>query len=78
LSLAYNRVAGAAATEIKGRDMDFSGGFFFWAPVTVLIDGGYDETFTNQVGYTRIDGSMTITGGLVRVRNLKIFSSTPP
>jgi len=77
LPWAFNNVADTA-NVIQARDVDFTGNFVYGQLADTLLDGGYDSTFITQGGFSRIDGSLKVRSGLLRVKNIKVYSSTPP
>ncbi len=60
LAAAYN--AATAGSDIKGKTMTFIEDLLLGRGISFRLLGGYDGTFTNQTGYTTIDGTVTLKG----------------
>ena len=63
---AYNGITGSSET-IKMKVGELNEDLFFDEVVTVLLKGGYDDSFGNDAGYTKIKGIVRILHGKVIV-----------
>jgi pseudomonalisin len=65
---AYNAAAGG--NTIESQAVILTENPVFNSPVSVIIQGGYDSTFSSIIGYTIISGTMAIQDGTVTVNDL--------
>ncbi|ABQ27182.1 S8 family serine peptidase [Geotalea uraniireducens] len=68
---AYDAAAQVDAIQILAQT--FTENIFLNRPVSVILTGGYDSTYTSPQGLTTINGTMTISDGTVTVANLVIL-----
>ncbi len=68
LQSAYNASTSGNTLEIEAAVLTESP--VFNLPISISIEGGYDSTFTNIVGYTTISGTLTIQDGTAAISNL--------
>jgi hypothetical protein len=65
---AYNAASGG---DVKFRDQTFSEDLVFNRPISLVLDCGMNDVWSN-VGYTYLSGSLTIANGTVTISNLVI------
>lgn len=72
IAQAYALSADGATINIRAVDLIESPVFNspLLNPIAVTLKGGFDGTFNSAIGYTRINGSMTIASGAVTIDNL--------
>lgn len=67
---AYSQCSGDDILEMQAvtftEDLDFN------SNISVVLEGGYDSSFTSQTGFTIVQGMMTIGSGKITVENLII------
>jgi len=57
---------------IQVRDLELPGDVDCWQDVEVTLQGGFDEYYTSNDGFTKILGKLTISSGKVVVENIII------
>lgn len=57
---------------LKARAVTFEGPFTFDTPADVTINGGLDPAFTSEIGYSYLNGTLTIKSGSLKVKNVVI------
>jgi hypothetical protein len=57
---------------LKARAVTFDGPFTFDTPADVTLKGGLDPAFTSEIGYSYLNGTLTIKSGSLRVKNVVI------
>ena len=57
---------------IDARDQTFTEDLVFARPISVGLYGGNDEAYLTSIGYTTVNGSLSIVNGLVNVKNIII------
>lgn len=70
LQEALDDASEGSVIEIKA--LNFTEDLVFWKDINITIIGGYDGSFTSNLWYTTIDGTLTITAGKVTIVNLII------
>ncbi|HET6515637.1 MAG TPA: DUF4082 domain-containing protein [Thermodesulfovibrionales bacterium] len=73
----FSSIDAAYDTVVSGDTIQACTGYFseivnFTRDVMVTIEGGYDPSYTDNIGYTSISGTVTISAGTVTVGNLEI------
>jgi PKD repeat protein len=64
---AYN--AAEDGETIQGRDHTFSESLYFNSDKSILLEGGYDCSYTTITGRTTISGNVTIGNGTVTIQS---------
>jgi PKD repeat protein len=70
LQAAYDHAAEGSLIEIIA--LTFTEDLVCWKDINIIIKGGYDGSFTVNMWYTTIHGTLTISAGTVEVINLII------
>lgn len=73
LQSAFN--AAANLSTIQAREVSFSETLKLSRPVTLLLRGGYDATFSARTGYSLLKGKLAIASGKVIVDRLLITAA---
>jgi hypothetical protein len=73
----YSSLQGAYDATHTGAVMklwatDYTEDLTCWRPITVTLQGGYDETYSTQSGDTVLNGTLTISDGAVIVNGFSI------
>jgi hypothetical protein len=67
---AYNECPSGDVLEIQAAT--FTENLDFSSDISVVLEGGYDSSFTSQTGLTIVQGMMTIGAGKITAENLII------
>lgn len=70
--------AAISGDEIFIQGVTYTDALLFNKNNTVTLTGGYDSSFTSNIGAMTTTASLTITGGTVIVYNLALQTTTPP
>ena len=73
LQSAFN--AAATLSTIQAREVSFSETLKLSRPVTLLLRGGYDATFSARTGHSQLKGKLAIASGKVIVDRLLITAA---
>ncbi|NVN93429.1 MAG: hypothetical protein HXX11_22925, partial [Desulfuromonadales bacterium] len=57
---------------IKARNAGFSENLLFNSPNSVTLSGGYGGNFSTVVGYTSVQGTLTVKSGVLKIGNIVI------
>lgn len=71
INAAYAEIADGSTIQLQ--EMTFNETVNFNRPITINLEGGYNEDFTVNSGITTISGSLTITSGAVTLDNISII-----
>ncbi len=72
LQAAYTAQAIGGTVTIRTTDATLTEDLTFDQAITVNLNGGYDDIFTNQIGSTTFTGTLTISGGSVVIDSITI------
>jgi hypothetical protein len=68
---AYDHCADGYVIQVQAMDFP-TNDIFFDRPVTITLQGGFDENFTSNQSFTTVSGTLTIRDGTVVIENIVV------